>query len=259
MSLFPKIIELDENNKIKDSKLITISSSTGGGKTSLVHTMIYDYIKSGVNVIFFSETYNQSRSILFNLLDCLRLPKKTIGNLVITHCLYKEIIENFNNVISYHLKYLIGSTVIIVDGHMFDCQKSSFSYFFENTRFVIFEKINSEQKNLEFFIEKDENQSVNQHKIANSLRQISLCFNTHVIITLQEHNKFSGSIAKNVNTPFIFNSDICMSICKEFKNNIFSIKMLKNRSALDTGIKNCILNNNLLLEPIKNKLNLLKS
>jgi hypothetical protein len=53
MNPFVDIVKVNKSKTLIDSKLIIVGSQCGGGKTTAIHTMILNYIKSGVNVILF--------------------------------------------------------------------------------------------------------------------------------------------------------------------------------------------------------------
>jgi hypothetical protein len=142
MNPFSDIVKVDKNRNLQDSRLITVGSTCGGGKTTAIHTMILNYIKSGVNVILFSETYEHSTEAHFHHIQ-MNFKKETMGILVTFPLFLEDTIESFNIAISNRLEFLKGTSVIVIDCPMFNLQNNSFSYKKfknENTRFVIVEK-----------------------------------------------------------------------------------------------------------------------
>ncbi len=245
-------IKINKQGFLSEPKLIGISAMAGHGKTLIIRTLILDYIKSGINVILFSET-NEEHT--FENIKNIKPKKQFLGTLAVFNMSFADDIKNFNSIILQQLKFMTGNFIIIIDRPMFLYNDNSFIYTHiknENTRFVIFEKHKLE-KLLEYKISKTINRFYQQRNIAQSLRQLSQLFNTHVIVTSQQYNKsieIDGSTEQS-NSPLMYGSDIFFSI-KRTNDKTFIITRVKDRCLNNTGIIKCNLNpKTLTLETIE--------
>lgn len=247
MNPFEDIVKVDKDNNLKDSKLITVDSSVGGGKTVAIHTMILNYIKSGINVILFSETQGRSTRVLFAHFK-LNFNKETMGKLITFPLFFEDTIQLFNRTVEHHLEFLAGNTVIVIDGPMFENQQS-FSYKKfknENTRFVLIEKYNKRTQ-LDILKREEENPFMKKKVIAESLRSLAINFNTHIILSAQFNRMTSIS-----DKLLMYASDIYITTQRsENKENTFVIRRVKDRMG-NIGVIECgIDNNNLTFATIK--------
>jgi hypothetical protein len=250
MNPFVDIVKVDENRKLIGSKLITVSSTCGHGKTSIIYDMILNYIKSGINVVLFSEQREEAREILFRFLDVANWNRDTIGRLIIFPLFFEDSIQKFNKTMNQYLEFSESNTAIIIDGPMFDLQKNSFSYKKfrnENTRFVILEKYNKKSR-LEIVKREEENPFLKRKIIAESLRNLAIEFNTHVIITSQKYRRMEENSS---DTSLLYASDICINSEKNV-DNTFTITRPKDRFSESMRTFKCIFNrNSLTFETIK--------
>ena len=125
MNPFSDIVKIDDRRNLTDSRLITISSPAGGGKSLAINTMILNYLKSGINVLLFSEKETRPLNGLFTLKE---LNKKNLGSLVMFNMFFENTIKDFNRKITHYLEFLTGSCVIIIDGPMFENVPNYFLY-----------------------------------------------------------------------------------------------------------------------------------
>src|SRR3972149_2300164 len=239
MNPFSDIVRVDESKNIIYPQLIGVGSTSGHGKSLVMTTIAFNFIKSVVNVLLFSESSRRFRNtdLVSHELE------KTLGKLIILDFFYEDTIQSFNQKIAHHLEFLTGSCVIIIDGPMFDLNNNSFSYTKfkdENTRVVIFEKYNLKAR-LSYIRKTEENKYVRQREIAETLRSLALNFNTHVIISNQ-HRASVDDTTMPINSSIVYASDIYFSIKK--RENIFSITRLKDRNGLDGMVAECVLEDN---------------
>ena len=111
MNPFSDIVCVESGNLLH-SQFIVVGSSAGQGKSLVLSTMAFNYMKAGVNVILFSE--NPQRYIGFDI-NSLKVNKKSLGQLIIHNVFYEDSIQAFNQKIAHHLEFLTGSCVIIID------------------------------------------------------------------------------------------------------------------------------------------------
>jgi hypothetical protein len=253
MNPFVDIVKVDENRNLEDSRLIIVGSKCGEGKTIAIHTMILNYILSGINVILFSETQERSTRMLFNHLDSLNLDKKTIGQFVTLPLIFEDTIEGFNRAVAHNLEFMIGATVLIIDGPMFEMQSDSFSYKKfknENTRFVIVEKYNRKSR-LDTTRKEEENPYTKKKIIAETLRSLATHFNTHIIISTQHRN--TSHDLESSDASMIYASDVYVTTKKHpEKEGVFIIMRYKDRFSPNLGVVNCAYDkNNLTFATIK--------
>jgi hypothetical protein len=253
MNPFVDIIKVDKNRNLQDSRLITVGSKCGQGKTIAIHTMILNYILSGINVVLFSEVQGRSTRMLFHYLNSLNLDKKTIGRFVTFPMIFEDTIEGFNKIVARNLEFMIGTTVLVIDGPMFEMQPNSFSYKRfknENTRFVIVEKYNKKSR-LDIIEKEEENPYTKKRAIAETLRNLAIHFNTHVIVSAQ-HRNVSHELDIS-DTSMIYASDVYITTKKHpEKEGVFVITRPKDRFSSNRAVMNCSYDeNNLTFATIK--------
>lgn len=256
MNPFLDITISEKNKEINRPSLIGIGSSAGGGKTIALNTMILGYIQSGINVILFSEQHHSYSQSVFRQYLCDNR-NENYGILLIHSVVNGEqSIETFHRKLKNGLEFLIGTTVVIIDGPMFEDSLNSFQYKNELTRLVLFEKIDKKihinyRENLET------NKLIKSKKIVTSLRDLAINNNTHVIMTNQHRRfpNFETDIMNKIgNSPLLYASDIYMSISKEEEDfrSVFNIRRVKDRFSSDSYNIKCIFNqNNFTFETIK--------
>jgi len=259
MNPFLDITISEKNKEINRPSLIGIGSSAGGGKTIALNTMILGYIQSGINVILFSEQYNSYSQSVFRQYLCDN-KNDNYGILFIHNVVNGEnSIESFHKKLKNGLEFLIGTTVVIIDGPMFEDSLNSFQYKNELTRLVLFEKIDK-KIHINYKKKLETNKFIKAKTIVSSLRNLAINNNTHVIITNQHKKNLTTQnvdidIRDNVtNSPLLYNSDIYMSISKEEEDfrSVFNIRRVKDRFSSDSYNIKCIFNqNNFTFETIK--------
>jgi hypothetical protein len=260
MNPFSDISKIDESQNLPNYRLITIGSKCGDGKTLAIHTIVMNYINSGINVLLFSETQARSTEFLFRNIDVKRNENKKLGNLITFNLIFETALESFHKKIIYYAQFMVGGFVIIIDGPMLDFTKESFSYikFGENTRFVIFEKFNL-KKELSYVKKEEENPYIRNKKNAESLRELAVRFNTHVIITNQHSNSIhiNGDEQDLINNrlilPTMLTSDAYFTINKlrettlvnNKESSMFLVSCEKNRYSKNST-KTCVLDSETL-------------
>jgi hypothetical protein len=255
MNPFTDIVTVNENRTLVDSRLITVGSASGQGKTIAIHTMILNYILSGVNVILFSEARERCSNVLFNYLNSLKVEVKLLGNITMFPLISEDTIQEFNKKIANQLKFANGSSVIIIDGPMFDLRRNSFSYKKfknENTRFVIFEKFDKKSR-LDTLQREEENPYTRKRVIAESLRNLAIELNTHIIISSQHRRQIGIDEPSIADTALLYASDIYIASQKHpEKEGVFVIKRIKDRFSSNNTLANCSFDtNNLTFATIK--------
>ena len=253
MNPFLDIVKVDNERNLTNSCLITVGSAAGQGKSLVINTMILNYLKSGINVLLFSEKETRSLNGLFTLKE---LNKKNLGSLIMFNMFFENIIKDFNRKIAHYLEFMIGSTVIIIDGPMFEMIPNSFSYKKfkdENTRFVIFEKYNSIVEQL-IFEEHQENSYIKKQKIAETLRSLAMHFKTHVITTTNMYTVPIGDKTKLTQIggqSLMHVSDVYITLERNSETGVFLVSKIKNRFGSVNKITECVLKtNNLTLATI---------
>ena len=244
MNPFLDITTPKKDKEINKPSLIGIGSSAGGGKTIALNTIILGYIQSGINVILFSEQHQSySQSVFRQFLYDNRNDK--YGMFFIHGVVNGEnSIESFHKKLKQGLEFLIGSTVIVIDGPMFVDSLNSFHYESEFTRLVLFEKTDIKIQ-IDYRKKLESNKIDKTKRIIHSLRDFAMNNNTHVILTNQ-HRKvqiFGSNIHNEVcNTPLLYACDVYMSITKqeEKHRSVFNIRRVKDRFSSDSYNIKCI-------------------
>lgn len=251
MNPFLDIITPKKGKEINKPGLIGIGSSAGGGKSIALNTMILGYIQSGINVILFSEQHHSYSQSVFRQFICDN--RNDNYGILFMHGVVngENSIESFHKKLKSGLEFLIGTTVVIIDGPMFEDSLNSFQYENELTRLVLFEKFNHKihinyKENLE------SNKFVKTQRNIASMRDLAINNNTHVIVTNQHRNKLvSPNVEPNIrdqvtNTTLLYACDRYLSISKEDEGyrSVFNIRRLKDRYSSDFYSVKCIFNQN---------------
>lgn len=258
MNPFLDITTSTKNKEINKPRLIGIGSMAGNGKTIALYTMILGYIQSGINVILFSEEYGTySQSVFLEFIRDNRNEK----NGIVFMCGVangENSIEFFHKRLKNGLEFLNGSTVVIIDGPMFEGSINSFYYENEFTRLVLFEKTNK-KININYKENLENDKNLKTHKNITSLRNLAINNNTHVIITNQHKNKIGrynsdSDIISSSDSPLLFSCDMYISISKQKENfrSVFNVRRIKDRYSSNSHNIKCIFNqNNFTFETIK--------
>lgn len=237
----PTSIILRENNFLDNEGIITIASKCAGGKTLLCKSMLYHFLESEINVILFSEGIIKN----FNT-QAKKMPKnKAIVIFVERFGTYENTIDRFDKVINNNVPFLNGKTVIILDSPLFLTHNSESMVYdkfkCENTRRVLFEKINSNKtiphKKLGLYEATKKNTEF--------LQQLSRNFNMPIVITTQLNrvNSDTNSI-ENVSTNIAYNSNLIITSERNIDENSFNLKIIKSRYSNENQHIECVYDKN---------------
>lgn len=241
---------------INNAGLITIASKAGEGKTALCNSMLYHYLLSGINVIFFSEFSNQQR--FEHLCDVLQKEKDKNKNVGIGIFVDNFGIPGGNNheifkkVISHDLSFLKGQTVIIIDSDSFFNSEEDFDYceMSENTRYVIFEKTDlknifkREEKLQRFVTSPLTEKFITKRKKVFFLRELIASLNLTVVFATNAYTGIDSDINGEIrihliiNNHLMYGSDLIITSKKNREEKTFDLKIEKSRySAYNQPIK----------------------
>ena len=235
MNPFENFIDSESKKVFLTPKLIGVGAGIGQGKTTLLHTMIYQYLKSGIDVIYFTEE-PQHRSIRLMVLGLAGLEEKKLGNISVYRMMSNNFIFDFNKKSERHLEFSNNKKVIITDYDFLFLGEKVFSYKkikSENTRYVLVEKSKNKSR-FELINKEEENPNFRARFITESFIGLAYNFNTHIICSFQTKRTLTDNTFEILNSfakPFLYSSDLFFLIKKNDNDNEkFTIKTLKTRS-----------------------------
>jgi len=255
---FSNIVELDKDHPhFERGKIITLGAPIGGGKTLTSNSLALHYLESGINVLMFYEHERNAKTFMHYATEQKQKNEK-FGILAVAPVCNYNTIKNFNQDIERVILNLQGMFVIIIDGFLFENDKSTFEYKRikdENTRFVLFEKFNF-KKTLEFeIIEEAAGNFQRTRKMVENLRALCNTFNTHVVITAQQPRsensvKYPGLNNTTTSSSHMYMSDLYFTSEKNhtgkeiINESEFTISLVKSRYSPDGQSIKCQLDKN---------------
>ena len=218
------------NNNFLGRGIVTIASKSGEGKTLLCNSMLYHFLESGINVIMFSEGVIRKIRPTKKGFKAIAILSENFGT-------YDNTVDRFNKVLNHNIPFLKGQTVVILDSPLFLTHNSESMVYdkikCENTRRVLFEKINS---NKIISYTKSYNSYESARRNIESLQELSRKFNMSIITTTQLNRTSSRHSVENVNTHLAMHSNLI--ITSEKRSSSFeAISFLSLRYSATSVIK----------------------
>jgi len=215
------------NNNFLGSGIVTIASKCGEGKTLLCNSMLYHFLESGINVIMFSEGVIRKIRPTKKGFKAIAILSENFGT-------YDNTVDRFNKVLNHNIPFLKGQTVVILDSPLFITHNTESMVYdkikCENTRYVLFEKINS-NKILSYTKTGGGNSYEAARRNIESLQELSRKFNISIITTTQLNRGFSVHPIESINTQLAMNSNLIITSEKN-RDTIesgYNLKIIKSR------------------------------
>jgi len=215
------------NNNFLGSGIVTIASKCGEGKTLLCNSMLYHFLESGINVIMFSEGVIRKIRPTKKGFKAIAILSENFGT-------YDNTVDRFNKVLNHNIPFLKGQTVVILDSPLFITHNTESMVYdkikCENTRYVLFEKINS-NKILSYTKKLGNYESAKRN--IEALQELSRKFNMSIITTTQL-NRISvdtNNSIQNINTHLAMHSNLVITSEKN-RDTIesgYNLKIIKSR------------------------------
>lgn len=247
-----------ENLSFKAGSLIVVGSPVGQGKSSLINSMILNYIENNIDVLVFSENIKM-RDKIVDAINQLKIIKE-VGEMYYLTMIFSKPVERFINTFREFLAVRTNrykNFVIIFDGPMFEHEQTGFDFFNlnSNTRRVLVEKFTkkNQHSDLKYEITEGMTQRQVKHKRNHSLKNFSAHFNSHIVLTEQLRLQQDNLIG---DTEDMQMGDVFFTVRKNAQHN-FDFSCIKNRFGADHVTVECALNrDNLSLELVETKNNL---
>jgi len=234
------------NNNFLDAKrsagIITVASKCGEGKTLLCNSMMYYFLELGINVIMFSEGVVRKLNPINNRIRAAAIIVENFGT-------YENTIDTFNKVLNHHIPFLNGKTVIILDSPLFLTHNSESMVCdkikCENTRYVLFEKINSNNKMFSYTKKMGTFESTRRN--IEALQELSHRFNLSIITTTQLNRSLTNNHNPiSINMSLALSSNLIITTEKNRDNieNSYTIRIVKSRYSNQSQHIECVYDNN---------------
>lgn len=249
-----------ESLSFKGGSFISIGSPIGEGKSTLINSMILNYLEKEIDVLVFSEN-PKIRTYLSDTINYQKRLNTNTGTMYYVQMAFSKPVEHF---IANFKHFLIHRPdrykrfVIIFDGPMFETEQTAFNFFNidSNTRRVLIEKYTEKNRKELVYNIVDAPKHIKMRILIYSLKNFAAHFNSHVVLTIQFNKTGIGDTILPSNTDMLYLGDMVFTVRKKTQHN-FEFSCIKNRYDVDNIKSECQLNpGNLSLELAETKNNL---